>query len=189
MESFGHHKRDIMVNRVQNARNAQVEAKEQFESALDKFSSILNYTGGELEETYRTLKAEYEKSNDKAEAVRNRIEAVEDVAEDLFDEWEKELLEYKSKRLRRSSELKLEETKRSYTQLIGAMKRAEERIDPVLFAFRDQVLYLKHNLNAKAVASLQSELVAIESDVSVLIGDMEASIREADAFVSEMEKG
>ena len=31
MESIGYHKRDIMVNRVQDARSAQEEAKEQFQ--------------------------------------------------------------------------------------------------------------------------------------------------------------
>jgi DUF1680 family protein len=74
-------------------------------------------------------------------------------------------------------------------QLIGAMKRAERKIDPVLAAFRDQVLYLKHNLNAQAIASLQSELASIETDVAKLIKEMEASIKEADGFISSMEKG
>ncbi len=74
-------------------------------------------------------------------------------------------------------------------QLIGAMKRAERKIDPVLAAFRDQVLYLKHNLNAQAIASLQSEPASIETDVAKLIKEMEASIKEADAFISSMEKG
>ncbi|MBT8332743.1 MAG: DUF2959 domain-containing protein, partial [Deltaproteobacteria bacterium] len=81
----------------------------------------------------------------------------------------------------------LAETKRQYAQLIGAMKRAERKIDPVLNAFRDQVLYLKHNLNAQAIASLQSELVSIESDVARLIREMDASIKEANSFIASMQ--
>ena len=69
------------------------------------------------------------------------------------------------------------------------MKRAERKIDPVLSAFQDQVLYLKHNLNAQAIASLQSELASIEIDVARLIKEMEASIKEADSFIRTMEKG
>jgi hypothetical protein len=53
----------------------------------------------------------------------------------------------------------------------------------VLAGFRDQVLFLKHNLNAKAIASLQSNVLAIEDDIAVLIRDMEASIKEADEFI------
>ena len=41
MEKLGYHKRDLMVNRVESARDAQEEAKEEFELALEKFSSVL----------------------------------------------------------------------------------------------------------------------------------------------------
>ncbi len=189
METMGYHKRDIMVDRVQDARDAQEEAKEQFESALEKFSRVLGFQGGNLEEKYDQLKNEYEESATKADAVRSRIAAVEDVAEDLFAEWQQELNHYTSSSLRRSSARKLRETKDKCAQLIGAMKRAERKIDPVLSAFQDQVLYLKHNLNAQAIASLQSELASIETDVARLIKEMEVSIKEADSFISSMEKG
>ena len=189
METMGYHKRDIMVDRVEDARDAQQEAKEQFESALEKFSSVLGFHGGNLEEKYDQLKDEYEESAAKAEAVRSRIAAVENVADDLFTEWQEELNQYTSSSLKRSSARKLRETKKKYAQLIGAMKRAERKIDPVLSAFQDQVLYLKHNLNAQAIASLQSELASIETDVARLIKEMEVSIKEADSFISSMEKG
>jgi hypothetical protein len=177
-----------MVDRVSEARDAQEEAKEQFESALEKFSSVLGFKGGSLQEKYDQLKEEYEKSDAKAAAVRSRIAAVEDVAEDLFAEWQEELNQYTSSSLKQSSARKLRETQKKYAQLISAMKRAEGKIDPVLSAFRDQVLYLKHNLNAQAVASLQSELTSIETDVARLIKEMETSIKEANAFISSMEK-
>jgi hypothetical protein len=177
-----------MVDRVSEARDAQEEAKEQFESALEKFSKVLGFKGGSLQEKYDQLKDEYEKSDAKAAAVRSRIAAVEDVAEDLFAEWQAELNQYTSSNLKQSSARKLRETQKKYAQLIGAMKRAEGKIDPVLSAFRDQVLYLKHNLNAQAIASLQSELTSIETDVARLIKEMETSIKEANAFISSMEK-
>lgn len=67
------------------------------------------------------------------------------------------------------------------------MRRTETRIDPVLRPFRDQVLFLKHNLNAKAIASLRGELVQVESDTDKLIKELEASIAEADKFIKESE--
>jgi hypothetical protein len=187
MEKLGYHKRDLMVNRVESARDAQQEAKEQFESALEKFSSVLKVDGGKLEEKYDQLKTEYDKSTARAETVRDRIEAVENVSEALFDEWQTELDQYTSDSLRRSSARKLKQTRGQYTQLIGAMKRAEKKMEPVLLAFHDQVLFLKHNLNARAIASLQTELVSVEAEVNSLIRDMEASIKEADAFINSFE--
>ena len=146
MEKFGVHKRDIMVNRVEEARDSQEEAKEQFQSALEQFTAVLNFKGGKLEDKYKTLQVEYDKSEAKADDVKKRIDAVEDVSEALFNEWENELDQYTNASLRRDSERKIVQTRRQYDQLITAMRKAEAKIDPVLRACKDQVLYLKHNL-------------------------------------------
>jgi len=188
MEKFGIHKREILVDRVEDARDSQQQAKEQFANALEEFSAVLNFQGGALEEKYKTLNSVLEESEEHAQKVRNRIDKVEDVAEALFDEWEDELKLYSSDSLRRSSAKKLKETRSHYQNLMTAMQRAEAKIEPVLTPLRDQVLYLKHNLNAQAIASLQSELGRVEGDVSALIREMEAAIREADAFIVRLEK-
>jgi len=188
MEKFGIHKREILVDRVEDARDSQQEAKEQFASALEEFSAVLNFDGGTLEEKYKQLNSVLEESEDRAQDVAERIDKVEDVAEALFDEWDDELKLYSSDSLRRSSAKKLKETRSHYQSLMKAMRRAEAKIEPVLTPLRDQVLYLKHNLNAQAIASLQSELGRVEGDVSALIREMEAAIREADAFIVRLEK-
>jgi SMC interacting uncharacterized protein involved in chromosome segregation len=188
MEKFGKYKRDILVDRVKDARDAQQQTKEQFASALDKFRSVVNVEGGKLQEKYDQLKSELDKSESKASAVKKRINDVEDVAQALFDEWTKELDQYKNPELKAASRRKLEQTRQRYAQLIGSMKQAESKIEPVLSAFRDQVLFLKHNLNAQAIASLQSELGTMESDIGRLIMEMEKSIAEADSFIRTMQE-
>jgi predicted nucleic acid-binding Zn-ribbon protein len=186
MEQFGVHKRDLLVKWVQKARDSQKEAKEQFKSALEQFSSVVNVEGGQLQQKYKQLNTEFEASESKAEDVHDRITKVEDVAKALFKEWESELKQYSNDKMRKISQQKLTVTQRQYTTLIGAMKRAEKSIEPVLSTFKDQVLFLKHNLNAQAIASIQGELVSVESDVASLISDMEASIQEADTFIRNM---
>lgn len=186
LEKVGIHKRDLMVDRVEDARDAQEDAKEQFQSALEQFTSVVAVKGGDLEKKYIQLNDAYEESEKKADIVHNRIGKVEGVSEALFDEWEDELALYSSPRLREDSRKKLEQTRRDYTRLIKAMKRAEKKIQPVLVAFRDQVLYLKHNLNAQAISSLKNELVAIEDNVAGLVREMEVSIREAEQFLEAL---
>ena len=187
MEKMGVHKRDILVDRVEKAKNSQEEAKKEFASALERFSSVVNFNGGDLETKYNELKDELDDLEARAQEVHDRIEAVEDVAQALFDEWEEELDQYHSQRLRQASARKLRETKRRYNQLIRAMKRAEAKIDPVLVPLRDEVLFLKHNLNARAIASLKGELARIQVDVTELLRDMERSIREADSFIQTLQ--
>ena len=72
--------------------------------------------------------------------------------------------------------------------MLGAMKRAEQRIEPVLKPLRDQVLYLKHNLNARALSAIKGELVKVDAQVDQLVKDMNRSIAEADKFIQTMEK-
>jgi len=186
VESLGFHKRDILVHRVEKARDSQEEAKAQFKNALERFSALTGFKGGSLEEKYRELNAEFERSEARAEEVRKRIGDIEDVSEALFDEWENELSQYRNPSLKRSSQQKLKATRQRYDQLVAAMKRAESKMEPVLLTFRDQVLFLKHNLNAQAIASLRGELDSLQTDISALIASMEASIREADEFIKSV---
>lgn len=188
MEKIGIPKRDIFVDRIEEVQSAQREGQEQFKSALDQFRALVNIDGGELAETYDRLNDEYEDSIAAAERIRERIDSVESVADALFDEWEDELDDYQSAALRRDSSRKLKETRAQYKNLLAAMRRAESRIDPVLEPLHDQVLYLKHNLNAQAIGSLQGELANINRDVDELIAAIDKSIDEADRFIAQMNR-
>ena len=186
MERFGIEKRDILVDRVEEARDAQEESKEIFTSALEQFSALVDFDGGNLEKIYDSMKNKFERSEEAAKEVKNRIGRIESVGEDLFREWGTEIEEYTSPDLRRKSRDALDQTRDSYSTMIRKMRGAEASMYPVLDLFSDQVLFLKHNLNARAVASLDSETGAIELQVRKLIAEMEASIAEADAFISSM---
>jgi len=188
METMGYEKREILVDRVEEARDAQEEASEQFTSALDQFRATVNFDGGDLEATYDRLNSEYEDSLSEAENVSARIDSVESVSEDLFEEWQAELAEYSNADMRRESESMLRDTKSRFTQMMTAMRRAEKSMDPVLQAFQDQVLYLKHNLNARAIGALSKELDGIERDTARLITDMQKAIAEADSFIRSMDR-
>ncbi len=188
MEQLGVHKREILVDRIGEAQSAQQEGQEQFRDALEQFRSVVNFDGGELQQVYDRLNAEFEDTEESAERIRDRIKAVESVADALFDEWSDELDLYTNQALRRDSEQQLRDTRTRYTRLIGAMQRAEATLDPVLNSLRDNVLYLKHNLNARAVASLRGELDTINTDVDRLIDAMEIAIAESDRFIAEMQQ-
>ncbi|GIU19195.1 DUF2959 domain-containing protein [Shewanella sp. MBTL60-007] len=187
MEKVGYHKRDIMVDRVEDARESQEDAQEQFSSALEEMQALLNHDGGDLESAYNKAKDEYESAQDAADDVTNRIDKVEDVAEALFDEWQTEIGEISKASLRRNSESKLKETRRSYNQLVKSMRRAESKMEPVLTAMKDNMLYLKHNLNAQAIGAIKGEFASLQTDISGLIKEMNKSIDESNKFIASLE--
>jgi len=183
-ESFGQHKRDLVVVRVEDASDSLQETKVQFLDALERFESVVNVESGSLEDKYRLLKQQYDFCTMRAEVVSNKIQAIEEVSEALFKEWESELIEYTNRSLRAQSRQQLKLSRQHYMRLLKAMLKAEQKIQPVLGAFRDQVLFLKHNLNANAIAALQHEFSEICFDISQLIIAMEKSISEANRYVN-----
>ena len=185
-EKVGVEKRDILVDRVEDAKDSQEEAQQQFSSALEQFSQLINFDGGELQDVYENLKDQYEASKDSADRVSGHIDKVESVAEALFDEWQGELEKYTNESLRRDSQRKLKETQRRYNSLLSAMRKAESKMAPVLSALQDNVLYLKHNLNASAIGALQGEFGNIKKDIDQLIREMNSAIEQSNQFISSM---
>ncbi|MEI8672364.1 DUF2959 domain-containing protein [Vibrio sp. SA48] len=186
LEQVGYHKRDIMVDRVEDAKTSQQDAQQEFTSALEALSVLTNFNGGELEEVYNQINDKYQDSEQAAQEVSNRIAAIEDVSDALFDEWQSELGLYTSSKLKRASQQKLKETKASYQTMLSAMKRAEQKMTPVLNTLRDNTLYLKHNLNASAIGSMQSEFISLEQDISYAIKQMNTAIAESDKFLTKL---
>ncbi len=187
MEKVGVHKRDIMVDRVEGARDAQQDAQEQFKSALEQFDSVVSLQETDLKMAYDQLNDEYQECVAVADKVSGRIAKVESVSEALFDEWEDEIKLYENKDLARSSKKQLNDTRGRYEDMLSHMRDAEKAMEPVLRIFRDNVLFLKHNLNAQAIGSLQDEFAGLELEIDQLIDRMNEAIESSNAFIADMQ--
>ena len=183
---MGVHKRDILIDRVEETKDSQQESQEEFKSALERLTTLIDFNGGELQDTYNQLNDDYESSLNAANEVSTNINKVEDVAEALFDEWGDELEQYKSASLKRESSKKLAATQRQFDQLLRSMRSAESKMEPVLSSLKDNVLYLKHNLNAQAVAAIKGEFTNLKRDIQVLMNDMNKSIADSNKFIEQM---
>lgn len=186
LEKFGIEKRDVLVDRIEDTRDIQEDAQQQFQTALEQYRAIVAFDGGDLEALYHRLDTEYRDSEKLAGEIADHIRSVEKVADDLFAEWESELELIKNPTLRRDSAKQLRDTRYRSKQLIAAMWKAQRSTRPVLDTLRDQVYYLKHNLNARAIAALRGELRNIDADVNRLVSQMQAAINEANAFIEGM---
>jgi chromosome segregation ATPase len=187
-EKVGIYKRDLLKKRVVAARDEEKGAQQEFKDALTRLKEITGFDGGELEKRYRNLQSDYDDAASRVSAVHKRVQDVETVATDLFTEWDKENREIETDELREISRQQLNETRQRYDDMLRALKRSEQSMDPVLHKLHDYVLALKHTLNAQAIAALGGESAKIQADVSKLIEDMNASIARADEFIKQMPK-
>lgn len=186
LEKVGIHKRDLLVSNVEDTRDAQQDAQEEFADALEQFGSVVNIEETGLKKAYDRLKSEYDDSKDAAEEVSQQISEVEEVADDLFEEWADENKQYTDASLRRDSERQLKATKTRYGEMLQTMKESEQSMQPVLATLLNNVLFLKHNLNAQAVGSLQGTFEKLEVDIEELTRRMNRSIERSNEFISQM---
>jgi len=186
MEKMGVHKRDIMVDRVEEARDSRNEAKQQFLAAMEQFKSVVNFRGGELEEEYDKLNTTLKKTEAEAQPMSVTASMRSRMSPRPVQRMARRIKQYSSDSLRRESQRKYDVTERKYEELIKAMKRAESKLEPALVPLRDQVLFMKHNLNARAIAGLSDEVISVQTNVDKLIRDMESAIAEADKFIAAL---
>lgn len=186
LDTFIHEPRDLLVNRVEAARDVQTDSAEEFKSALQEFKSVTNFSGGDIEAKYNSLNSTFERCEEAAEKVTNRVNRVEAAANKLLSEWRDELDDYHDAAIKRNAEQQFDQTRLQAEKLLAALRAVERKTEPVLGAFRDQVLFLKHNLNMQAISSLQQTTTEIEQDVTALISEMEAAIAQAEQFIQDM---
>ncbi|GAB6905260.1 conserved hypothetical protein [Desulfosarcina cetonica] len=185
-EKLGKEKRHLLKDNVEKVREEQTKASDQFATVVEQIKAMYGFDGGDLEAVYDQLNQDYQTCEQRAEAVRNRIDNVEQIADDLFTEWAAEIHTIQNVKLKAQSQASLTETRNRFARMQRAMAKAEASMTPVLRNLRDYVLYLKHNLNAQAVGALKKEVMDIETEVTALIGDMNRSIQEADAFAQKI---
>lgn len=186
MEKVGVHKRDILVDRVEDARDAQQEAQQQFKSALEELTSLINFDGGDIQQAYDTISDQYNASRATADELSARINKIESVADALFDEWQDEIEQFSNPKLGRLSRQQLSQTQRAYGKLLSSMQRSEKKMQPVLTSLKDNMLYMKHNLNARAIRAISVEFASLKKEIELLVRDVNQSIEESNQFIAEM---
>jgi hypothetical protein len=185
-DSFGFEKRDLLVARVEDGRDAERAAKAQFEAALDALRAI-DAPAADQAASYAALESAYESSSDRSDDLAANIRAIEQVAGELFAEWRAEI-DQSSDAGAKSSELdKLASWQRRCGRLTGALDRVQSRLEPTLAAFRERVLLEKQDLAAPAAATERD--ASVEADVRLLelVRELDAAILETAGFVKSIE--
>jgi hypothetical protein len=185
---FGYEKRELFKKSVTALQSEQQDAQQEFKDALTRLKELYGFRGGELESVYEKVKTAYERCTTEAKSVAARIENMEDLAKSMFSEWESEIKQYNSPNLAATSREQLRLTKERFAELLKTVRAAEAAMQPVLSQLKDNVLFLKHNLNASAIGSLQDEATNIQKQIEALLARMNTSIAASEKFIQSLPK-
>ena len=186
MQKLGKEKRDILVQRVKDSKKDQEDTKEKLQTTMESFQALTGFQGGSLEKSYKKLNGDYESAADQVQKLHDRIQSIDKVSSDLFNEWQNEINQMGSAKLKAQSSGMLRDSKAKNAVFMTAMHNTEVRITPVMAAFHDQVLFLKHNLNARAIGSLKGTSAKMDTDVTALKKSIDASMAEADNLINSL---
>jgi chromosome segregation ATPase len=187
MRTLGKEKRDILVSRIKDAKKDQQQTSDQIKTTMESFQQLTGFKGGSLEKSYNRLNSEYEKANGQANKLHDRVQSIDQVSQDLFKEWQGEINEMDNRKLKTQSAGMLRDARIRQAAYLRSMHKTEDQMTPVLRAFHDQVLFLKHNLNARAIGSLKNTSASIQDDVTVLLASMDGSMQEADKLIASLD--
>ena len=186
MRTLGKEKRDILVSRIKDAKKDQDQTKKQLQTTMESFQALTGFKGGSLEKSYKRLNSDYESAASQAGKLHDKIQSIDQVSNDLFKEWQGEINDMDNVKLKSQDLVMLRNAKTRQATYMRAMRSTEDQIAPVLKAFQDQVLFLKHNLNSRAIGSLKTTSSVLQSDVAGLIKSIDASSQEADKLISSL---
>ncbi len=185
----GNEKRDRLVEQLRKGREEQEKAKAQYQATLAALQAAPDKSPGKPDELYTKFKQEVGATARRAKTVSDQIAAIEQASGDMFAEWERELAAMHNGELKNKSIILVRKTREQCGALIGQMKAVEAKAQTVLKEFEDQVLFLEHNMDGEAVSSVRTKANSMDAEVKSLAGDIEASTREADAFIASLPRG
>jgi DNA-binding transcriptional regulator YbjK len=185
-EFLGQEKRELLQSELENITEDQSDAKDEFADTLSKIRSEYSYKEGKLEKTYDELSTDYNSLNDNAKSLSKRIEKAQEIASDLFSEWKSEAKKITNTKFRKDSLSKRVITMTKFKLTVKAIKNVESKMKKVLVKLNDRVLFLKHNLNAKAIGKVKIELMNIEGDIIALIKQINESNEQANSFIKDI---
>jgi Protein of unknown function (DUF2959) len=186
MRTLGKEKRDILVSRIKDAKKDQDQTKKQLQTTMESFQALTGFKGGSLEKSYKRLNSDYESAASQAGKLHDKVQSIDQVSNDLFKEWQGEINDMDNVKLKSQDLVMLRNAKTRQATYMRAMRSTEDQIAPVLKAFQDQVLFLKHNLNSRAIGSLKTTSAVLQSDVAGLIKSIDASSQEADKLITSL---
>lgn len=173
-----------LVEHVHAAGAEACAAHADFRAAFELYQRLTAPQAVELEALSEQFEAALEECHDHAEELAERLEGARREHEALLEGWNAELARFSGETLRGKSEAMLQDTEARSQHVLAALERAQGSLQPVLLKLQDYALFFHHNLNARAIATLQDTYKGFDAEFRVLEGEFLRAEREVAGFLA-----
>lgn len=187
MENAGIDKREIFTHRVEDARGAENQARQQLRDTLDNYRRVLLLDSSDLAQRYDLFTASQARNPVNVRALRQRVANLQDIGEAMFADWQDDLKGYRDQGLRDASAAQLDNTRTSYQRVLQQLRDTESGLNASQALFNDPQLMLRHNLTPDGTNALKNGYPAIQSQVEQQLRQMQATVDSCDAFLRQLQ--
>ncbi|MCK6460067.1 MAG: DUF2959 domain-containing protein [Planctomycetes bacterium] len=175
---------DDLVAAVENVHKELDASKGAMLAAVQELQTVTAPDfSGDAVKAYEKLVDTVENSEDQADELRNRIEKMQAEAVPVFDQWTKDLEAYSNPEMRQRSQARLSAARERYDAVVAAVEPVLVEYEAINQSFRDHVLFLKHDMNPAALATIQDDVRRIAKDAASLDGRFNSGRAAAMAYV------
>jgi hypothetical protein len=185
MSQLGWERRDILVHRIEVARDSLRATGRALDAAWRTFHAAAA-ADADAAVVPAHLQTAYAHTDASARDAQQHVAAVESAGRALFEAWREDVAGTEDAALRtRDAEL-YERARARYDSTLAAMRQALAGIPPVLDLLRDQAAFLQRDQGPAARGALRAALAAAVADAGRLQQDIGRAIIEANASVQQL---
>ena len=179
-----HAPQEDLVARARGAEREAQEARVDFAAAFLLYQRLTAPQAVELEQLSGEFEDSVETCEDRARDLSERIDSIRHETEALVKSWTEELARFSSDAVRKKSEAQMRDSEAYAQRLTAALERLQGRMKPVLLKLQDYALFFDHNLNPRAIATIQDTYKDFDNEFKALESELGKTQGEITAFLA-----
>jgi len=176
-----------LVDSVRAADEEAVEARTDFDAAFALYQRVTTPQAAELDDLADDFADAIESCRERFEDLATRRTKVDEEATTLFQGWNEELGRYSLELMREKSAAMLADTEKRTERVTKALERLQTRMEPVVKKLEDYALFFHHNLNPRAIATLEDTYKDFDAEYRALVSELEKTRAEITQFLANFE--
>jgi hypothetical protein len=173
-----------LVERVERVSAELDASKATMLAAIQKLQAVTAPEfQGDAVLAHKELENTLDDSDDQAKALRKSIDKMRAAAEPVFEQWTKDLEAYSNPEMRARSQQRLAAARERYDSVVAAVEPVLVEYETVNQTLHDHLLFLSHDMNPAAVATIQDDVRSVAKQAAGLDGSFQTAKAAARAYV------